>query len=89
MRQRGTSTGVNLNRFSLRHTGLRHHPQLVGPTLIQKTLRVTTANAIAAQIIRRKFDRVPAQKESPTLGWLGIIQCKMAERDSISRHSNA
>jgi hypothetical protein len=45
----------------------------VGPTLIQKTLRVTTANAIAAQIIRRKFDRVPAQKESPTLGWLRII----------------
>ena len=89
MRQRGTSTGVSLNRFSLRHTGPRRHPQLVGPTLIQKTLRVTTANAIAAQIIRRKFDRVPAQKESPTLGWLGIIQCKMAERDSISRHSNA
>ena len=72
MRQRGTSTGVSLNRFSLRHTGPRRHPQLVGPDAHPEDASVTTANAIAAQIIRRKFDRVPAQKESPTLGWLGI-----------------
>jgi len=80
MRQRGTPTGVSLNRFSLRHTGPRCHLQVVGPLLIQKTLRVTTADAIAAKIIRHKCDAVPAQKESPTVGWLRVIQLEMRQR---------